>query len=353
MADLTTTYMGLKLKNPVVVASCGLTGSLKGVQQCADAGAGAIVLKSLFEEQIAAMTNAMSPSTELDPYGEASEYLEQYGMALGPQDYLELVSAAKAAVDVPIIPSLNCISSRRWSDYASQLEDAGADALELNVALLPTDPQQGGAEVEDIFYRILHEVKGRVSIPVAMKVGPFFSNFVHFAEQLTRDRAEGPPFMVGYCGPGETKTNIVWSGADALVLFNRFYQFDIDIETLALKAGNPFSSSSEIHTALRQISLLAGRIDGDLAATSGIHSGHDVIKQLLAGATVVQVCSALYRNGVEHIGTLLGELEEWMDQHDYANIDKFRGHLSHLRSAEPAGHERLQYIKLFAGDKFD
>ncbi|MBW6512223.1 MAG: dihydroorotate dehydrogenase-like protein [Desulfuromonadaceae bacterium] len=350
MADLTTTYMGLKLKNPLIVASCGLSGSLSCVRQCAAAGAGAIVLKSLFEEQIAAAAQALSPSAELDPYGEAAEYIEQYGMALGPHDYLKLVKEAKASVDVPIIPSLNCVSSRRWSDYACQLEDAGADALELNVALMPTDARQEGAAVEEIFYRILHDVKKQVGIPVAMKVGPFFSNFVHFAEQLTRDRAEAPPFMVGWCGPGETRAKIVWSGADALVLFNRFYQLDIDLDRLRLVAGNPYSSSAEIHTALRLISLLAGRIEGDLAATTGIHSGADIAKQLLAGATVVQVCSALYQHGLGRITAMLAELEDWMAAHDFATLDEFRGRLSQQRSAEPAGHERLQYIKLFSSD---
>jgi len=349
MADLSTTYLGLSLRNPIVVSSSGLTGSLKGVEKCAAAGAGAIVLKSLFEEQIAAEIGALGASTENAAYGEGAEYLRGLGMALGPHDYLELVKAARGAVDVPVIASLNCVSPGRWGEYARQLESAGAAAIELNVALMPTRARQSAAEIEELYYRVLHEAKERVTIPVAVKLGPYFSSFAQFAERLTRDRAEAPDFMVGWCGGKPAGGRIVWSGADGLVLFNRFYPFDIDIDRLQAVAGSPYSSPAEIHTSLRWISLLAGRVDADLAAATGVHEGSDAIKQLLAGAAVVQVCSTLYRNGFDRLGRMLEEIAAWMDAHGFATIGEFRGRLSQARSDHPEEHERLQYIRLFGG----
>ncbi|RMF48265.1 MAG: hypothetical protein D6751_00710 [Deltaproteobacteria bacterium] len=349
MANLSTTYLGLSLENPFVVASSSLTGSLDGIRRCAEAGAGAIVLKSLFEEQILAETDRMADSADGLYGGEAIEYLQGYGVELGPRDYLQLVSDAKKAVSVPVIASMNCVSGERWGDYAAKLEKAGADAIELNVALMPTDSRTGADEVEQAYYRILHEVKSRVSLPVAMKVGPYFSSFAQFASQLTADRQEAPPFTVGWCGPGETGGKIVWQGADALVLFNRFYQFDIDVEKLEPRAGNPYSNSEEIHTALRWVSLLYGRIGADIAATTGIHTGIDAAKQFLAGATVVQVCSALYKHGVDHLQVMRRELEEWMDRKGFDNLGACRGLLSRSRSQQPETFERLQYIKLFVG----
>jgi len=349
MADLSTIYMGLPLKNPLVVASSSLTGTLEGVKRCAAAGAGAVVLKSLFEEQIAAETGALADYAEYAGHGEALEYLMGYGMELGPKDYLKLVAGAKKAVDVPIIPSLNCISNERWAGYAKKLENAGADAIELNVALMPNQSKETGEEIEQRYYRILHEVKAELSIPVAMKIGPYFSSLANFAGHLCADTVEAPPFTVGWCGPGEQHGKILWRGADALVLFNRFYQFDIDIDQQRQVGGNPYSSSSEIHTSLRWIAMLSGRVDCDLAATTGVHDGKDLIKQLLAGAKVVQVCSTLFRNGLERIGQMQGELEEWMQRKGYARLEDFRGSLSQAQSEQPDGHERLQYIKLFVG----
>jgi dihydroorotate dehydrogenase (fumarate) len=262
---------------------------------------------------------------------------------------MKLLEQAKGAVDVPIIPSLNCVSDRRWADYARQLESAGADAIELNVGRMPCHTNEEGAAIEDLYYRILHQVKSRVAIPVAMKVGPYFSGFANFAVRLTTDRAEAPDFSVGWFGRDTATGKIVWEGADALVLFNRYYQFDIDIEKMALVAGNSFSSAAEMHTSLRWISLLAGKIPCDLAANTGIHDSRDVIKQLLAGATVVQICSTLYRNGFDQIGKILEELRSWMERHAFTTIDEFRGSLSHLRSDHPENYERLQYIKVLGG----
>ncbi len=349
MVDLSTRYMGIPLRNPIVVGSSSLTGSLAGIKKCAEAGAGAIVLKSLFEEQISAETGQMSEYADYVGHGEAAEYLQGYGMELGPNDYLKLVGEAKKAVDVPIIPSLNCISHDRWGSYAKKLESAGADAIELNVGLMPTNAKQEGPAIEEEYYRILHNVKNQVRIPVAMKIGPYFSSFAHFTERLCHDKAEGPPFTVGWIGSSPEPGKIVWQAVDALVLFNRFYQFDIDIDKMELVAGNPYSTSLELHTALRWIALLHGRVDCDLVATTGIHNGADAVKQLLAGATVVQVCSALYQNGLGQVGRILEQIEAWMQAHSYTSLDQFRGKLSQARSDRPRYHERLQYIKLFGG----
>jgi len=349
MADLTTSYMGLKLGNPLVVASSSLTGNLEGVRQAADAGAGAIVLKSLFEEQIAAETAAMGQHAEHAGHTEAAEYLQGYGMALGPQEYLTLVKGSVKAVDVPIIASINCFSRDNWSDYAKKIEAAGAAALELNIGLLPTRAGQQGRAIEERYCQILHEVKSQVQIPIALKMGPYFSSFAEIADQLGHDRAEAPPFTVGWCGPGETTGKIVWRKADALVLFNRYYQLDIDIDNLELIGGNPLSRPNDINLSLRWIALLYQRIASDLAASTGIHNGRDAIKQLLAGATVVQVCSTLMINGFEQIDQILKDLETWMKAHGFTNIEQFRGQLSQAQSEHPENYERLQYIKLFVG----
>lgn len=349
MTDLTTRYMGLSLRNPLIVASSSMTGNLDGVKQAAAAGAGAVVLKSLFEEQLAAETAALGQHADYAGHTEAAEYLHGYGMELGPQQYLQLISDARKAVDVPIIASLNCFSHNSWVDYAKKLESAGAHALELNIGLLPTNSGQQGRAIEERYYQILHEVKSQIDLPVALKIGPYFSSFGEVAAHLGRDRAEAPPFSVGWCGPGESATRIIWRKADALVLFNRFYQLDIDVENMELVPGNPLSNPSEITSSLRWIALLHKRIDSDLSATTGIHEGRDLIKQLLAGATTVQVCSALMKNGFDHLGKMLEELKSWMEDRQFSSIEQFRGRLSQANSDHPEKYERLQYIKLFVG----
>lgn len=327
MIDLSTRYMGLDLKNPLVVASCGLTTGIQGVQNCANSGAGAIVLKSLFEEQIIADVEALTEASEDQSHAEALEYLEGYGHACGPHEYLSMVRAAKQAVDIPIIASVNCITAKRWADYAAQLEKAGADALEINVSFLPNSTDLTSAAVDDRYANILQEVKSQVDIPVALKIGPYFSSLSHLANRL----GKGP------------------QAADALVLFNRFYRLDIDVNDLQVVAGNPYSTQEEIHTSLRWVLLLAGKIDSDLAATTGIHDGLDVAKQLLAGASVTQVCSTIYRNGFLQIKTILEQLHNWMETHDFQSIEDFKGRLSQAKSADPLSYERLQYIKGLTG----
>ncbi len=349
MTDLSTTYMGIPLQNPIVVASSSLTGNLEGVRKCAAAGAGAIILKSLFEEQITAETDELNQYADYSGRGEAYDYIQGYGIELGPQDYLQLVSDAKAAVAVPIIASLNCISSDRWADYAKKLQHAGADAIELNIGLMPTHAKQEGPAVVDEYFRILHEVKSRVSIPVAMKVGPNFTSFANFADRLSHDRAEAPAYSVGWFGQNKEVGKITWQGVDAMVLFNRYYRFDIDIDKLELCHGMPYSTPAENHYSLRWLSLLSGKVGCDLAGNTGIHDGHDAIKALLAGATVVQICSTLFLNGFEQIDKIQQQIQDWMTRHGHNQLSDFRGALSQARSKNPEDYERLQYIKLFVG----
>lgn len=325
MADLSTHYMGLSLPNPMMVASCSLVNNLEGVLRCAQAGAGAIVLKSLFEEQIQAESEELKQDIWLPGHPEAFEYVSKMGMALGPREYLQLIKEAKEAVSVPIIASLNCISPKWWADYARQIEAAGADGLELNISVMPSDPSRNSQEVESIYFRILEEVKARVDIPIAVKIGSHFASMARMATELCR------------------------RGASALVLFNRFYQLDIDIENLKLSPGYKFSSPQEMSLPLRWIALLAGQVNCDLAASTGIHDGAGVVKQLLAGATTVQVCSTLYLNGAEQIGRMLKELEAWMKKHNFDSLDQFRGMLSQMESDNPELYERLQYIKALVG----
>ena len=349
MIDLTTRYMGLELKNPQDVSSCGLTKTVEGVQQAAEAGAGAIVLKSLFEEQIQADVDELAEQAQHSAHTEAHDYLYGFGRSIGPREYLELVRAAKQAVAVPVFASVNCVTAERWTEYATKLADAGADGLELNVGFLPNDKLLDGTEVEERYTQILAAVRAAVDLPVALKIGPYFSSLAHLADRLGNDRAAGPPFTVGWCGPGDSAGEVTRRGADALVLFNRFYRFDIDVDTLQLAGGNPYSTSAELCDALRWVSLLAGKLACDLAATTGVHDGQDLVKQLLAGATVVQVCSTLYQNGLGQIGLILDFLRDWMQAHDFARLEDFRGRLSHAHSESPSEHERMQYIKALVG----
>ncbi len=325
MSILSTEYMGLTLKNPLVVASCSLTKKRDGVKKCAEAGAGAIVLKSLFEEQIDFEIKDMEK--HLMPYWhpEALDYVQQMGMSFGPNEYLKLIEETKKAVPVPIIASLNCISPKWWITYAKQIVEAGADALELNIAIMPSDPNRTGTEIEDIYVKIVNEVKPHISIPFAVKIGPYFSSLAHLANRLSRE------------------------GAAALVLFNRFYQPNIDTENLILAPGYNFSSPEDMGLSLRWIALLSGSIGCDLAASTGIHDGEGVIKQLLAGATVAQLCSTLYLNGLQQIGKILDELSTWMENKGFQSIKEFHGKLSQSESDKPELYERVQYIKALVG----
>lgn len=325
MVNLSTKYLGLELHNPLVVASCGLTATVDGVKKAADAGAGAVVLKSLFEEQIEAEVDEVARQSWLPGHPEAFDYVRGMGFALGPTGYLELIREAKDTVSIPVIASLNCISPKWWTNYARKLEDAGADALELNISIMPSDPERTSKDIERVYFDILESVKGKLKIPIAVKIGLYFTSMGHMATELSV------------------------RGAAGLVLFNRFYKLDMDIEKLELTSGYSFSTPEEMGRSLRWIALLAGRVDADMAASTGIHDAAGVIKQLLAGATVTELCSTLYRNGMKQIGLILKDLEAWMAKHNFDSIADFRGKLSQEESEYPELYERLQYIKALTG----
>jgi dihydroorotate dehydrogenase (fumarate) len=319
-----TTYMGLSLRNPIVLASSNLTSTAEGVRKAADAGAGAVVLKSLFEEQIAHETGEAGDEVDMGAHPEAAEYISEMSKQLGPRGYLELVRKAKATVDIPVIASVNCTSPRWWVTYARQLQDAGADALELNIALMPRGAQPA-VEIEEYYTEIVRSVKGETSLPVAVKIGPYFTSMTGMAQALED------------------------AGADALVLFNRFYQLDIDVGHMALASGYQFSAPEEIHMPLRWTTILSGNVELDLAASTAVYTGQDVVKMLLAGSTAIEVCSTVYRHGHERIGEMVRELDSWMGKHSFESVESFRGRLNQKNSREPQKYERLQYIKALTG----
>jgi dihydroorotate dehydrogenase (fumarate) len=325
--DLSTTYMGLKLKNPVVPSSSPLSHSVDSIRSLEDAGAAAVVMYSLFEEQITLesyyLDYYLSHGTE--SFAESLSYfpeMERYNV--GPDEYIDLIRRAREAVDIPIIASLNGVSSGGWIDYACQMEEAGASAVELNVYYIPTDPYTQGTEVEHLYVDILRDVKRVVTIPVAMKLSPYFSSTAYMARRLS----EG--------------------GADALVLFNRFYQPDLDLESLEVVPRLVLSSSEELRLPLRWVAILYGRLPMDLAITSGVHTYQDVLKALMAGAKVAMMASELLQNGIGRIDQVLNEMAEWMEEHEYESVSQMIGSMSQKHVAEPSAFERANYMKTLA-----
>lgn len=326
MADLSTTYMGLKLDNPLIVGSSALTRTADGVKKCAEAGAGAVVLKSIFEEAITHEVNRqMAESADSMVHPEAMDYVQTYAKDNEVGNYLRLIGDAKKAVDIPVIASVHCVSTMSWPEFAVQAVEAGADALELNAFVLPSDPTRDSAAIEQVYVDMVEAVKGKVNVPVALKLGSYFSSLAHTAAKL------------GGMGVG------------ALTLFNRFFVNDIDIEDLSLKRGGYLSSPTEYRLPLRWISLLHGRTGCDLAASTGVHSGETAIKLLLAGASAVQVVSALYRNELAHLGTMRNDISTWMDKHEFNTVDEFQGRLSQKDAENPAAYERVQFMKFAVG----
>jgi dihydroorotate dehydrogenase (fumarate) len=327
MADMTTKYMGLELKNPIVVGSSGLTESVEKVEACAKAGAGAVVLKSIFEEQILHDVSRLARASDVAYWhAEAADYINQYGREHAVDAYIQLMREAKERVTIPVIASIHCVSAGGWTEFAKRAEDVGVDALELNVYVTPADKRLNARDNEQLYVDIVKAVKKAASIPVALKIGRHFSSLPEMATEL------------GY------------AGVDALVLFNRFRRIDFDIEKLALVPGNLLSTPDEMTVPLRWVSLLSGDVDYDIAATTGVHDGKAVVKQLLAGARAVQVCSVLYQKGVGHIHAMLAEVEDWMKRHGYTSIEDFRGKLSREASRDPAAYERLQFMKASLGN---
>ncbi|MBI1319701.1 MAG: dihydroorotate dehydrogenase-like protein [Candidatus Hydrogenedens sp.] len=323
MLDLTTRYLGLTLSSPLVASPSPLSARIDTVRQLEDAGAAAIVLHSLFEEQITLESRDLDRhlSHGEESYGEALSYfpeLDDY--KLGPDSYLEHIRACKEAVSVPVIASLNGVSAGGWTRYAKLMQEAGADALELNEYYIPTDPDESGADVEAMYEELVREVCAAVTIPVAVKLAPFFSSTANMCKRLAA------------------------AGAKGLVLFNRFYQPDFDLEQLAVLPNLVLSDSNELRLRLRWAAILHGRVDADLAITGGVHSGQDAVKCLMAGANVAMMTSALLRNGISHLATVRGELIEWMEEHDYTSVEMMQGAMSQRSCAEPAAYERANYI---------
>ena len=323
--NLTTNYLGLLLKNPIVASSSPLSHTVDSIRRLEDAGAAAVVMYSLFEEQIGFDSYYIDYhlTQGIDSYAESISYFpDMQSYNVGPDEYLNLIRRAREAVDIPIIGSLNGTSVGGWTDYAALIEEAGADALELNIYYLPTNVEISGLEVERLYLEILSAVREVVTIPIAVKLSPFFSSTANMASRLADH------------------------GADGLVLFNRFYQPDFDLENLEVAPRLVLSNSDELRLPLRWVAILYGRLSVDLAITSGIHTSHDVIKGLMAGAKVTMMASELLQNGVRRIGQVLNELVTWLNEHEYESVTQMIGAMSQKHCAEPAAFERANYMKM-------
>ncbi len=322
--DLRTTYLGLTLKNPVVPSASSLSEKLDNLRLMEDAGAAAVVCYSLFEEEIIhdslELNDRLNQGTE--SFFEATSYFpEPETFFVGPDGYLEHIRKAKQALGIPVIGSLNGSSEGGWVRYAKLIQEAGADALELNIYFLPTDLSASAGRIEQLYIDILKAVKGQVTIPVAVKMSPFFSAFAGMAKRLEE------------------------AGANGLVLFNRFYQPDIDLEGLEVTPNVLLSTPQALRLPLRWIAILSRRLNLSLAATSGIHTSDDVIKMLLVGANVTMMCSALYKNGIGHIKNVLGDLTAWLSERGYESVKQMQGSMSQASAANPAAFERANYMK--------
>lgn len=326
MANLSTNYMGLKLKNPIIIGSSGLTNSVENIKEAARNGAAAVVLKSLFEEQINhAASHTLNQNEPVNYYPEAEDYIRNYTRENDVGNYLKLIRESKNAVDIPIIASINCVSAFEWTGFARKIEEAGADALELNIFVLPSDPRKTGEENEAVYFDILEKVTKAVKIPVGLKISSYFS------------------------GLAKTTLKLSWTGISGMVLFNRFFSPDIDIDKFEIKATNVFSSPAELSLSLRWVAMLSSKLHCDIAASTGIHNGEAVVKQLLAGAKAVQIASVLYKKGFAEIGTMLSEIESWMNKHNFKDLASFIGKMSVKEADNPAAYERVQFMKHFSG----
>jgi dihydroorotate dehydrogenase (fumarate) len=325
MANLESKYLGIKLKNPLIVSSSGLTDSVSKIKKIESYGAGGVVVKSLFEEQINYDAGKIIEQGRSD-YPEAEDYINNYAKTNSVNEYLQLIRDAKKEVDIPVMASINCFSASRWIEFASKIEEAGADALELNVYAFPSDKKMKPSEYEKIYLDIAAKIKETIKIPFVFKLGSNFTNLVYMVDQL------------------------YYRGAAGVVLFNRFYQPDIDLNNMSFKSAEVFSSPGEISRTLRWVGIVSDQVeDLDIAGSTGVHDGLAAIKLLLAGATVTQTCSVLYKNGLEYIKTIISEMEEWMGENNFKSIDDFRGKLSYSNLQDPAIYERSQFMKYFSG----
>jgi dihydroorotate dehydrogenase (fumarate) len=322
---LATHYLGFKLRTPLVPSASPLSQEIGNIQRMRDAGASAIIFHSLFEEQLRPASRPMRQETSTNGDGDFPQSFESSEFKVGPQEYLDHIARAKQAVDIPIIGSLNGCSFGGWQRYARQIEQAGADAIELNLYSVPVDPDRTAEEIETEYLTIVASVKALVKIPVAVKISPFFTNLSRFARRLDQQ------------------------GADALVLFNRFYQPDIELETLDISPNVLLSTPMAMRLPMRWIALLYGRIGANLAATSGIHRATDALKMIMAGADVTMLCSVLLRRGINHIRVIEREMLEWLEEYEYDSIEQIKGLMSQQSCREPAAFERAQYTRALAG----
>jgi dihydroorotate dehydrogenase (fumarate) len=323
--DLTTTYLGLKLNNPIIAGSSGLTDSVEKIQKLEQNGAGAIVLKSIFEEEIFFKHEDILKEAEAD--GVNLDQFDYYDFHLKGEKvnaYIDLIKGSKNKVSVPIIASINCVYSHEWISFAQQIEEAGADAIELNMFFLPSDFSRSSQEQELMYFKVIERLLESVSIPIALKISYYFSSLGQMIQRLSN------------------------SGVAGLVLFNRFFSPDIDIDKLKIKPSFVYSTPAELSISLRWIAIMANKVGCDLAASTGVHDGNAVVKQLLAGAKAVQVVSSLYKNGPEHIRTMQDTLKKWMTDRDYTSLSDFRGKMSQEAATNPAAYERVQFMKYFS-----
>ena len=326
MVDLSTEYLGMKLKNPVIAGSSGLTNSVKSIQELEENGVAAVVLKSIFEEEIALeyddiLKEASQKGVNMNQF----DYFDTQLRGEKLDRYTDLIKQSKKAVSIPVIASINCVYSHEWTSFAKQLQTAGADALELNMFFLPSEFGRTREEKEKAYFQIVEKIQKEVSIPISLKISYYFSDLGPMIQKLSE------------------------TGIAGLVLFNRLYSPDFDIDKMEVVSSNVFSSPSDLSISLRWIAIMADRVDCDLAASTGVHDGVALIKQLLAGADAVQVASTLYKNGKGRITEMLKTLEEWMGKKGYNRLADFRGKMSQTRNSNPAAYERVQFMKYFGG----
>jgi len=324
MADLTTKYMGLNLKNPIIVSSSGLTDSVEKIVELEKHGAGAVVLKSLFEEQIMMDIDAGKMNNIFGTYSDAENYIGYYTKKNALSSYVDLIDGAKVKSGIPVIASINCFSADRWLEFAGDVEAAGADGLELNMFIMPSDPSVTGAEIEKLYLDAVKKIVTNVTIPVALKIHHYFSGMANFLVELSQ------------------------TGIKSLVLFNRFYQPDVDLEKVKITSGHIYSSPADNALVLRWLSILSGKVSCDLAASTGIHGGEMALKNLLTGANAIQIASVVYQKGPMVIASMIDEMNLWLDSHGYASSADITGKLRQSASIRPMAYERAQFMRYFS-----
>jgi dihydroorotate dehydrogenase (fumarate) len=327
MVNIQTSYLGINLKNPVIISSSGLTDSVDKIIQLEKDGAAAVVLKSLFEEQIKIEAGLIADNSK-NTYPEAWDYISSYTKENSLAQYIELIEEAKKNVEIPIIASINCYSTEGWTSFAKKIETAGADALEINIFYISIDRDFNATDYEKIYIDIVVKLRGLLKVPFALKIAPYFTSLSNLADQLH------------------------YRGAAGLVLFNRFYEPDIDIYTKQFKPSEIFSTPADMYTTLRWVAIISAQVENiDIVASTGIHNGESLIKMILAGAKAVQICSTIYKNGNEVIAKMLEDLKKWMEENNYTTIDDFRGAMNYKNIADSSIYERSQFMKYYSSLK--